>query len=228
MSLVRQALKQQLLLLTASHPLALMTNPHAKPFFPPSHGNRMPQVLQQQLQGSDFRHTGHPTALSSTGSRLGPKSEGGQHDSTFGIPNTAPTDVEVVRLCTPASSREPCHRTKRGHTVANRHGDPSASHGRNTFSKGCSKRSFIHAQHRAAMHGGAVYRGRWCTAVSLQAVSKTPKPKPTKIATRISPKNRVRFVSWNCEGLSMAKYRRLQVWLQAHPSHLRPHVVLLQ
>ena len=229
MSLARQALLQQLLLLTASHHMAFMKNPHAKPFFPPSHGNRFPQVLQQ-LQGSDFRHTGHPSALSSTGSRLGPKSEGGQHDSTFSIPNTAPTDIDVkvVSLCTPASSREPCHRTKRGHTVGNGHGDPSASHGWNTFSKGCSKRSFIRAQHRAAMHGGVVYRGRWCTAASFQVVSKALKPKPANIATCISPKNKGRFVSWNCGGLGMAKCQELQVWLQAHPSHLRSHVVLLQ
>ena len=78
-----------------------------------------------------------------------------------------------------------------------------------------SKRSFRRAQNRAAREGRALYKGKWYTSRQLQfdhfSLKQSPKFSGTKTLLPIQNPGehrragRLKFLSWNCGGLPLAK-----------------------
>ena len=161
-------------------------------------------------------------------SRLGPKSEGEQQQADMTSEDLL-TDVKVVELCTPAPPQEPCTSAQHAFKAANHTGVTDTSRGHRRQPKGCRKRSFLRAQRRATLHGGAQYRGRWFSAAELQTSHKPPQPETVKRTAALpQPTFRLRYMSWNCGGLHAARFQELKQWLRTQPPDTAPHVVMLQ
>ena len=179
--------------------------------------------------GSPAQQATSTTCVSdSFSSRLGPKSEGEQQQADMTSEDLL-TDVKVVELCTPAPPQEPCTSAQCAFNAANHTGVTDTSRGHRRQPKGCRKRSFLRAQRRAMLHGGAQYRGRWFSAAELQTRHVPPLPESEKRTAPLpQPTFRLRYMSWNCGGLHTARFQELKQWLRTQPPDTAPHVVMLQ
>ena len=97
-----------------------------------------------------------------------------------------------------------------------------------------SKRSYKRAIARAAQsqQGGTMYKGRWCTLSSLskQYLPQVPTASTKQARVRGPQPNgpHVRFLSFNCGGLSQDLYMELLKALEAMPAQTQPQIIALQ
>ncbi|CAE6935987.1 unnamed protein product [Symbiodinium sp. CCMP2592] len=131
--------------------------------------------------------------------------------------------ARVASDATGAGSQEPSATVTSGGSLTTRHG----------------KRAFHRAQQRAQALGGTFYKGRWCTAKSLNTHGPTDSfpsasstPQPRKGAFRSTQTNHhsrsINFISWNSSGLGSGVLPEFLLWIDMLPASSRPHVILIQ
>ena len=92
------------------------------------------------------------------------------------------------------------------------------------------KRAYRHARLRAARAGGTMYRGRWHSAATLQALPYAPKTSTLRSATRAVRQRAGRTftlqcLSWNAGGLSSDVFQEFVAWVEAQG---RFHALIVQ
>ena len=97
------------------------------------------------------------------------------------------------------------------------------------------KRAFHRAQRRAQTAGGTFYKGRWCTAKSLNvrgevasANDRAPRPGTFRTWQHNPQVLDLNIVSWNSSGLGAAVLPEFLLWLDQIPQASRPNIVLIQ
>ena len=97
------------------------------------------------------------------------------------------------------------------------------------------KRAFHRAQRRAQVAGGTFYKGRWCTArslnvgrVAISANDRTPRPGTLRTWQHNPKVLDLNIISWNSSGLGAAVLPEFLLWLDQLPQESRPNIVLIQ